>query len=353
MDPASAPSPRGGPRSTVSVVIPTRNRAESLSRLLGALAAQARRPEEIVIVDASERPASESALRRDHDLPVTVVPATPALCAQRNEGIGRVSGSYVLLLDDDIEPPPDYVERLAAFLDEHPEEGAVTGVLREPDDRGVFHEGFEVPSVRHLLFAFLFQLTVWGDVEARRGGAFAALPLRLLRRWYRVRGNTWSLAGWPLVTQVAGPVVRTAVYGLGAALVRREWLLASPYDERLGPHGIGDNYGVALGFPGEGGVAVLRDLPVTHHRVPDHRLEPAESYRRRVLALDYFLRTLAPFSRVNVAFLAWSLVGNALRSAVRRDGPQLGATLRALGTVVRGRNPLLEGGTADDGRLAS
>jgi hypothetical protein len=250
-------------------------------------------------------------------------------------------GTYVLLLDDDIEPPSDYLARLVRYVEGHPSTGVATGVVREPDASGAFRPGFEVPSFRHLLFAFLFQLTVWGDVEAARSTWLTAAPLPVLKRWYRRRGNTWSLAGWPLVTQVGGPVVRTALYGLGAALVRRDWLLASPYDERLGPHGIGDNYGVALGFPGECPVAVLTDLPALHHRIADNRLDPAESHFRRVLALDYFLRTLGRFPRTSVVWLAWSLMGNALRFTLRGQWGLLGRTMRAVALVATGRNPLL------------
>jgi hypothetical protein len=247
----------------------------------------------------------------------------------------------VLLLDDDVEPPPEYIARLAAHLEAHPSDGAVSGLIVEPDAAGAFPAGFETPSARHLLFAFVFQLTVWGDVGATRANAITAAPLAQLRRWYRRRGNTWSLAGWPLVTQVREPVVRTAIYGLGAALVRRAWLLDSPYDERLGAHGIGDNYGVALGLPAEHGVVVLADLPVRHHRVGENRLDAAEAHFRRVLALDYFLRTDTRFSRLNVAFLAWSLIGNAIRFALRGDRALLRCTLRALPLVCLGRNPLL------------
>lgn len=341
------PEPRGpephGPL-TVSVVIPTRNRPRSLARALRALSRQTRPPDEVVVVDASDRPSGEEALRRKHaGLSLTVLTSEPGVCAQRNAGIRRAVGSHVLLLDDDIEAPPDYLEHLTGHLEAHPSEGAVTGLLREPDADGVFREGFEVPSFRHLLFAFVFQLTVWGDVEATRGGPLTALPLALLRLWYRHRDNTWSLAGWPLVTRVRSPVVRTAVYGLGAALVRRDWLLASPYDERLGTHGIGDNYGVALGFPGERPITVLRDVPVLHHRAPDNRLDPAETYFRRVLALDYFLGTDPRFSGLNLVFLAWSLKGNAIRFALRGERALFGRTVRALALVAGGRNPLLRG----------
>jgi glycosyltransferase involved in cell wall biosynthesis len=295
-----------------------------------------------VVVDASDTPLSQAALRQAHPtLTITCLTCPPSVCAQRNLGIRRARGSHVLLLDDDVEPPPDYVARLAAHLEAHPSDGAVSGLVVEPDEGGAFPDGFETPSVRHLLYAFIFQLTVWGDVYATRANAVTALPLALLRRWYRRRGNTWSLGGWPLVTQVREPVVHTAIYGLGATLVRRAWLLASPYAERLGAHGIGDNYGVALGFPDERGIVVLPDLPVRHHRVGENRLDAAEAHFRRVLALDYFLRSDARFSDLNVVFLAWSLVGNAIRFGLRGDHGLLRHTLRALPLVCLGRNPLL------------
>ena len=168
-----------------------------------------------------------------------------------------------------------------------------------------------------------------------------AWPLALLKRWYRRRGNSWSLAGWPLFTQLRDPVVHTSTYGLGAALVRRDWLLALPYDERLGAHGIGDNYGVALGFPGAGGVDVIMDLPVRHHRVPENRLDPAEANLRRVRALDYFTRTLPRFPRVTTAWLVWSLLGKALASLLRPQRGMLRSNLRALAAVLGSRNSLL------------
>lgn len=333
-----------GTHLIISVVIPTRNRPRSLERTLAALDRQDRQPDEVIIVDAGDQPLDEDALRAAHGtLPITCLRAPPGVCSQRNIGIRRAKGSHVLLCDDDIEPPTDYLTRLLRHLCAHPSTGAVTGMLCERDDSGAFSPGFPVPSLRHLLFAFVFQLTVWADVEAARGSWLTAPPLAALKRWYRLRGNTWSAAGWPLVTQVPNGTVRTAIYGLGAALVRRDWLLASPYDERLGTHGIGDNYGVALGFPGERSIAVLADLPVLHHRAPENRLDAADAEYRRLLALDYFMRTSRRFSFLNTACLAWSLLGKAAMSGLRRRRERLRRTLQALGIVVTGRNPLLPG----------
>src|SRR5262245_58702715 len=236
---------------SISVVIPTRNRPASLARTVAALRVQTCAPREVIIVDASDSPV-EPAIAGHLPLPFPIIwLRTPrGVCHQRNVGIQQAGGTHVLLCDDDIEPPADYLQKLLAFLEANPRAGAVTGLVCEPDSTGTFVGAATAPSFRHLFFAFLFQHSVWADVESASARVLA-WPLALLKRWYRGRGNTWSRAGWPLFTQLCGPVVRAATYALGAALVRREWLLATPYDERLGDHGIGDNYGVALGFPGD------------------------------------------------------------------------------------------------------
>jgi glycosyltransferase involved in cell wall biosynthesis len=327
---------------SISAVIPTRNRSESLNRALTALVAQRRLPNEVIVCDASDSPPDAGTLAAAYpDLSLTHLRAAPSVCAQRNEGIRRAQSTHVLLCDDDIEPPPDYLERLIAMIESDPAMGAVSGLWCEPDAAGVFSEGFPVPSFRSLLTNFVAQRTVWGDVEAATGTVFTNIPLALLKRWYRYRGNTWSLGGWPLVTQVQMPIVRTAIYTLGAALVRRDWLLASPYDERLTPHGIGDNYGVALGFPGDRAICILTDLPVRHHKEQHNRLDRATAYYERILALHYFMRRSSRFSLVNHTFLIWSLLANAGDFGIRGNANLFRASVRALRAVVTGRNPLL------------
>jgi glycosyltransferase involved in cell wall biosynthesis len=327
---------------SVSVVIPTRNRPHSLARALAALARQESLPDEVVIVDASDSPLDEAALRRAHGpLRIALLSSAPGVCRQRNIGVRAATGSHVLLCDDDIEPPAAYLRKLLEYVHANPSAGAVTGVVSEPDASGRYVTGFPVLTLKRLFFAFVFQLSVHGDVEAVEATRLTAFPLKLIKRWYRHRGNRWSLAGWPLLTQVRSPAVPVAIYGLGAALVRRDWLLASPYDERFGAHGVGDNFGVALGFPSELPIVILTGVPVLHHRSADNRLEPADAYFQRALALDYFVRTSPRFSHLTALFLGWSLVGNAVVLALRGRRELLGRTLRALGLVASGRNPLL------------
>jgi hypothetical protein len=180
-----------------------------------------------------------------------------------------------------------------------------------------------------VLLAFLFQRSLGGKVNAVAAPGIIAPVVKFVKRWFQKRGNTWSLAGWPLITQVHGSVVKTGVYYLGASLVRKEWLLASPYDETLGPHGIGDNYGVATGFPKELPIEILVNLPVTHHRDPRNRLPPEEAYYLRVMALNYFMGSRHLQPQANRVFLLWSLAGAALSFGVRRDYRFLGVVLQA------------------------
>lgn len=333
---------RDGERPGVAVVIPTRDRLASLERLLRALAAQDAPPDHVIIVDAGDPPLDPAVLASAHrGLPITHLATPPGLCAQRNAGLRLARQRYVLLCDDDIEPPPDYLRRLARFLDGTSEVSAATGVLSEPGPDGRYTDGLAAPSFRQVLFAFLFQLTVWGDVEGTRAAGPGRPVLALVKRWYRRRENGFSLGGWPLFTQVREPAIRTAIYGLGAALVRRDRLPPSPFDERLGPHGVGDNYGLALSLPGHRAIAVLPDLPVRHHRAAENRLDADEAHFRRVLALDLFIRTNPRVPGRTTAGLVWSLIGLILRAALRGQWHLLRLDLRALALVATGRNPLL------------
>src|SRR5262245_62085864 len=106
---------------TISVVIPTRNRPASLARTVAALRAQTCAPREVIIVDASDSPV-EPAVAGHQPLPFPPLPfpivwlRTPrGVCHQRNVGIQQAGGTHVLLCDDDMEPPADYLQKLLAF----------------------------------------------------------------------------------------------------------------------------------------------------------------------------------------------------------------------------------------------
>ena len=114
----------------ISAIVPTIGRAESLSTLLAALAAQTRRPDEVVVADGSVTqavraiaddprwPAAGLAVRYVHVLP-------PHAVRQRQAAIAESSGSLLLLLDDDVVPEPACVAAMVAAV-ERPDVVAVT-----------------------------------------------------------------------------------------------------------------------------------------------------------------------------------------------------------------------------------
>lgn len=325
----------------VSVIIPTRNRLDSLCRLLISLAGQSYPLHEVIVIDASDSPVDPVMLRSQWPaLNIRYLTSQPSVCAQRNLGIQQASGSHIFLCDDDMEVPREYVGRLAQYLSEHPEVGAVSGVVIDPSD--FWRDGSFLSPIGTiaLLWRFLFQLSVFADLGKNRTGFWH--PTRLLvRRFYRWRNNTWSLAGWPLLTEVQGEIVRTAIYGLGAAIVRRDWLIASPYDEILDSHGIGDNYGVCLGFPQLLPIHVLSQAKVIHHHSQTNRLERNLTYYRRVLALHYFMTKDYRFSPMNRLMLLWSLIGNLLFHLLRRDSAAAKTSVKLLWRLAKRQNPYL------------
>ena len=92
---------------TISAIIPTIGRAESLRRLLDSLAAQSRQPDEVIIADGScgeeVRRVVEHAEWAERGLPVRrVVVRPPNAVSQRRAAIAQSRGEYLLFLDDDV-----------------------------------------------------------------------------------------------------------------------------------------------------------------------------------------------------------------------------------------------------------
>ena len=323
----------------ISVVIPTYNRPERLRALLGNLNRSAHPLREVVVVDSSEQRLGPGAFVDFDRLGIVYLSAARSVCVQRNVGIRAASAPWIFLCDDDIEVPPDYLARLAAHAATHPACGALSGLVLEQRG-GVWSGQFPETSSLVLAWKFLFAMGIWGPIRGRD-------PLsRAIAGICRARGNHIARSGWPVITEMDDAFFRTPIYALGAALVRRDWLLASPFDESLDSHGLGDNYGVAVGFPAEG-IHVLNDAPVYHHRAEANRIADGVAQERRMLALDYFIQTRRELGDARTAHLLWSLVGAAILHAASGNRTASRAMLRAFARVATGRNPYRAGRGAE------
>jgi glycosyltransferase involved in cell wall biosynthesis len=133
------------PRS-ISVVIPTYNRAELLRRAVDSALAQTVAPLEILIVDDGSTDET-AATCASWGAPVRYI-ATPngGVAKARNVGIGEARGDWIALLDSDDEWVPAKLEAQCAALDAAPDaRWSITGctlVDGNGDDRAG-RQGFE------------------------------------------------------------------------------------------------------------------------------------------------------------------------------------------------------------------
>jgi GT2 family glycosyltransferase len=113
----------------VSVVVPTRNRAESVLRLLQALAREGPVDggfEVVVVADGCSDRTGERIAARQWDFEVHLIdlaPSGPAIA--RNCGAALARGGLLLFLDDDVEPEAGTVAAHLAFHRLHPRNVAI------------------------------------------------------------------------------------------------------------------------------------------------------------------------------------------------------------------------------------
>jgi glycosyltransferase involved in cell wall biosynthesis len=101
----------------IAFVVPTKDRPDDLRKMLASLAAQTRRPEQVIVVDGSDPPV-RAVVEEFALLPIEYVRVfPPSLARQRNAGMARLGGDITLAgyLDDDLVLEPQAVQRMLEF----------------------------------------------------------------------------------------------------------------------------------------------------------------------------------------------------------------------------------------------
>lgn len=124
-------------RPTVSIVVVNYNGRAHLDECFASLRAQTYPNVELIVVDNASSDGSLELLRRHDD--VTLIPSAENLgyAGAVNLAATRASGTYIAVLNMDVVVEPDWLEPLVAFLETHPQAGAVTPkvLLYERRDR--------------------------------------------------------------------------------------------------------------------------------------------------------------------------------------------------------------------------
>jgi GT2 family glycosyltransferase len=128
----------GGTR--VSVIIPNWNGAHHLPTCLDALLRQTYTDFETILVDNGSSDDSLELLARDYpEIELIALPTNRGYAGGCKAGIEAASGEVLVLLNNDTEVAPTWLEALIEALDQHPEAGMATPKVLLWDDRTRLH----------------------------------------------------------------------------------------------------------------------------------------------------------------------------------------------------------------------
>lgn len=121
---------------TISVIILNWNGRRHLEICLPALLQQSRAPDEIIVVDNGSSDDSVSFLQQA--FPSIFVVALSNNCGfsgGNNAGLARAKGDAIVLLNNDTNPLPDFIEQLDRCAGEHPDAGIIAAHLVDWDGK--------------------------------------------------------------------------------------------------------------------------------------------------------------------------------------------------------------------------
>jgi glycosyltransferase involved in cell wall biosynthesis len=107
--------------ASVSVVIPTHNRAELVLRAVRSVLAQTRPAEQVIVVDDGSTDDTGPLVRTQFGSVDYLAQENRGVSAARNRGIEVATGEWIALLDSDDEWLPEKLERQMACLAQEPD----------------------------------------------------------------------------------------------------------------------------------------------------------------------------------------------------------------------------------------
>lgn len=142
-------------RPLISVIVTTRNNEPTLDACLSSITSQTYQPIELMVVDNASHDNTKQIAAKYTDL---VFDKGPERSAQRNFAVHKAKGTYVLIIDSDMELSENVVEACVQKIQEQPEVKSI--IIPEES----FGEGFWAQCKRLERSFYLGQ----DDIEAAR-----------------------------------------------------------------------------------------------------------------------------------------------------------------------------------------
>lgn len=267
-------------RTTISLIIPTKNRPADLLETVDSILKQTRHPDELIIVDQSATGCSSLEVRQAltsetriqliyiWDRKITGLPMA------RNVGFHSSTADLVCYLDDDITPAPDYLAQIERGFADFPGWAALCG--RFTDD--------QAPSEWRRLIREVF-----------RRGLF--------------RDNRAALA------TMERPVDVRLMCG-GAACFRREVLREFRFDENLIGYALGEDFDFCVRAGRRFRFGGLPAVRWHHRRSAIGRPDPVEMRAMARASAAHLRRAHRRHLGDDVAYM-WLMAGFALERVLR------------------------------------
>ncbi len=123
----------------ISVIIPNWNGAAHLPTCLEALRRQTYARREVIVVDNGSMDDSLRILARYPEVRILALGSNRGFAGAVNAGIRVALGEIMVLLNNDTEVSPTWLEALAAAFERHPDAGLLASKILLFDRRNVFH----------------------------------------------------------------------------------------------------------------------------------------------------------------------------------------------------------------------
>lgn len=268
----------------VSAIIATKNRHECLLELLSSISSLEPIPKEIIIVDGSGVRAHEAELTSRFgtcaDKPNVIYhhfPNSKGLTNKRNIGVRSAESRFLQFLDDDVELPENYFERILPLFDDH-EVGGVSCLITEKQ------------KSRPLLKALFYRIFFLGCFRQQR----EEVGLHLKR-------------GLPITSNILP----------GTAIYRREVCEQFTFDENLQGSCLGEDVEFSFRVSTRWKLLIHCGVSVLHHRSDTERSSLKQNIKAKIAFYHYhFLKNIHPSFKNKILF-TWLMFGVSLSALAK------------------------------------
>ena len=129
-------------RPTFSVCILTRNRPEETRRAIESVLSSPHPAHQVIVSDNSTDDRTRDMVAATYPQVTFMEGPRRGLSSNRNKVVSKVTGTHVLMMDDDAALGPDFLDKMADHIEkaQNPERLILTGVEMKHDERVVPHK---------------------------------------------------------------------------------------------------------------------------------------------------------------------------------------------------------------------